>query len=158
MSKINDMSEEVNLNFELGQMVGEYIVTRFLPTLTTDSLQSRTVLPVPLELEREWNKKRDAWLKVAWDYSIEEKKRNADSNKIFYENLAWYKENIESVYLPAVLECNIPKFRHTNQDDLVKGIKRALWDCDMSHYDVEGIEIENGEGWWCTKINLKYSK
>lgn len=158
MSKINNMSEEVNLNYELGKMVGEFIVLRYLPTLATDSHKSRTVLPVPLEIEREWNKRHDAWLKVAWDYSIDKNIREPESSKIFYENLEWYKENIEKVYLPEVLECRVPRFSHTNESDLVKGIKDAIWDCDMSHYDTDGIEIKNGEGWWCTKIKLKYSK
>lgn len=146
-------TKKIDLDYELGNMVGEFIIYKFLPTLSTDMLKSMNVIAVPLELEREWAKKQKEYRALGYNES-----KDSESSKLFYRNLAWYKENIESIYLPQVLECRIPKFQYKNEAKFIEGLKSALWDCDMSHYDVKDIEIITGEGWWCTDVKLKYSK
>ena len=148
----------VNVDYELGKMVGEYIIYVFLPTLSTDMLKSRNIIPVSLDLEREWKNKQETYRKLNYDITKDKKLREAEATTLFYENLAWYKENIEKVFLPPVLECRIPKFKYNDEDNLIKGIRKAIWDSDMSHYDTIDIEIISDDGWWCTDVKLKYAK
>ena len=138
------MSEEMTLNRQIGILVGEKIVDRKLITLSTDMLKSINVIEVSEQLSLKWKIMDKAWYDLTF-------KGTEKSKKIFIENLAWYKENIEKVYLPK----EIKYYSHAcydNKEEFIEGIKIALWDCDMSHYRFSELI----EGKYSDTILLKY--
>jgi hypothetical protein len=135
-----------SLNKQLGIYVGEYIITHYLQTLSTDMLQSNIVVKVSDE-------DTNTWAELEKNYhSIDNK---TESNKVFYENLAWYKA-MEKKYLPEKIKCMVPRIEPTDMEEFKEGLKEAIWDCDMSSYDLdEPFSVQTHEYYWCSIINLK---
>lgn len=123
---------KINLNTQLGVMVGELIVAAHLPTLSTDMIRTRNVIQVDIDLARQW-----AILDA--EYSEMIGKGREPLKKKFYENRDWYIENIEDKYLEDVLELKIPNFNPTNMTKFKKGVEETLWDCDCSHYRLDSV-------------------
>lgn len=132
-----------NLIYTLGLIVGDYIIATSLPTLSTDLLKTRTVIEVSEELTKEWKKREENW----WS-NLDEDKKNG--NKIFYENLDWYKKNIEEKYLNDELLVHCDRIeRILDKQSFIGGLNEALWDSDLSHYkavdvnpSIIGVEIK----------------
>ena len=137
-----------DLNYQLGIMVGELIVSKYLPTLSTDSLQTNHVIQVDEELTREWEK-----LHTKWSDSLD-KEGKEYSNALFYENLAWYKSNIENKFLKDELEIRVSNFTPTDMEEFKAGVDHSLWNCDCSHYSLSKVK-EYMPGAWCRVIILK---
>lgn len=142
------------LNYQLGTYVGELIVALHLPTLSTDMLQTNKVIQVSEEKAKAWkemdDKHHDLWLSKGAPNSDEE------TTKLFYENRKWYMKNIEDVYLPNELKIQIPKVNPTNLEKFKKGLDNALWDCDLSHYDLDPeFFVQTDRIAWCSIINLR---
>lgn len=128
------MSVEKSLIYTLGMVVGDCIVDTALPTLSTDMIRSRTVIEVNEELTKEWDVRHDNW----WNNREVDKEND---NKIFYENLAWYKKNIEEKYLKDELVIhNATVTEYVDKELFLKGINDSLWHCDLSHYTAVDIE------------------
>ena len=72
-----------DLNYQLGMMVGEYIVITKLPTLSTDSLKTRTIIEVSPEETEIWNK-----MKKELEPFMVGKDEEA-YHKLFYEGGIW---------------------------------------------------------------------
>lgn len=139
----------MDLNEQLGFYVGEYIISHHLPTLNTDMLQSNHVIKISDDDSNTWEALRAKIKPLMFA-----KGKETEYHEMFYEQLNWYKE-MELKYLPLVLKCNVPKFSYTNKAKFIKGLELALWDSDMSSYGTKGVEILNGDGWWCTTIKLR---
>ena len=130
-----------DLNFQLGVMAGDYVVVTQLPTLSTDMMQTNCVIEVSKELSDIWHEKQEEW-------------RNAeDSSEKFEENLKWYKENIEGVYLEDEIQVRIARVEPTDLEQFAKGFELALWDSDLSHYKYS--EFIPNKKWGDTFIKLK---
>lgn len=128
-----------DLNYQLGCLAAEYFIMKDLPTLSTDMLKSNNVIEVSEDLTKQWEER--------------EAKYAADST-VFYENLKWYKENIERVYLEEYIEIRVPKVDPTDLKAFGEGFEQALWDCDYSHYKYVKM-LPNKESAWCSTIKLK---
>jgi DNA-directed RNA polymerase subunit L len=135
-----------SLNKQLGIYVGGYVITHYLQTLSTDYLKSNIVIKVSDEDTNTW-----AELEKIHESTIDE----VESTKVFYENLAWYKA-MEKKYLPEKIECMVPRIEPTDMEEFKEGVKEAIWDCDMSSYDLdEPFFVQTHEYAWCSIINLK---
>lgn len=135
-----------SLNKQLGIYVGEYVITHYLQTLSTDYLKSNIVIKVSDE-------DANTWAELEKNYeSISDE---AEATKVFYENLAWYK-TMEKKYLPEKIGCMVPRIEPTDMIEFKEGLKEAIWDCDMSSYDLDdNFFTQTHEYAWCSIINLK---
>ena len=142
----------IPLNYQLGMMVGEYIVALHLPTLSTDMLKSRTIIQVSEEETAEWEtleKKEEPFYFISRSEEQEE-----EYLKVFYENRKWYHK-LEEKYLPETIKVPVPRVAPTNMEQFAKGIEDVLWDCDRSHYKIkEGFFEQTEDIAWCSYIIL----
>ena len=134
---------------QLGHYVGEYIVSRFLPTLSTDMIKSRRVITVSDE-DTEENKR----LYSEWFNS---NRANEEGGKgkwvLFYQ----HNKMLEKKYLPNPLICHLGALNILNMDEFKKGLSYSLWDCDICTYNIEpeNIKIYDDEDVRFTIVELK---
>ena len=133
-----------DLNFQLGTMAGDYVVATQLPTLSTDMMQTKCVIEVSKELSDTWQEKDEKWFNTA---------NRQHREKIFQENLKWYKENIEAVYLEKEIVVRVSRIEPTDLEQFAKGFQLSLWDSDLSHYRYS--EFVPNTDWGDTFIKLK---
>ena len=132
---LKTISREVHSeDYILGCEIGEYIVERELPTLSTDMLQSNVVIEVSEELSRQWKDKVEKLHKISY------RDLEGDHYKQFYKNLAWYKKNIENLYLEDEIKVEVPPTNPSNLEEFIKGVEGALWGCDLSHYSCKSVK------------------
>ena len=135
--------EELTIDYELGYFVGEHIVNRYLPTLSTDILQSNTVIKVSEEDSVENNRLDKEW------YSTTRYQKNYDGendgNKEKWELYKQHNKMLEQKYLPKKLDCHLRLLKINNEKEFKEGLRSSLWDCDMCSYniEIENIKIEN---------------
>lgn len=139
------------LNYDLGISVGGIIVNRFLPILSTDTMDVDNIIQVSEEDSKLWKEKENYYRKFPDGKTKEEKEQKT---RLFYENRKWF-QSIEEKYLPETIEVRITKIHPTNLEKFSKGIKEALWDCDFSSYWIyEGFFNEGHNHAWCSTITL----
>jgi hypothetical protein len=147
--KENDRYEEFiymtkkELNREIGYLVGNIIVKNYLPTLSTDMLQTNLIIDVSEELTLEWEKRNQSWL--------DSLKPGVANDDIFYDNLEWYRKNIQDKYLEDEIVIRGIYFNYSDKEQVIEGIKTILWDSDLSHYQIDTIEGNDS----CRTIKLK---
>lgn len=133
----------VSKDYQIGILVGENIVNK-LPTLSTDILKNYNVIEVSKELSELWDDKIKLWTK------------SFDSKK-FYENLIWYKREIEAVYLPKEINLIVYDFFGDEfNEEMVKGFKDSIWNCDLSNYVFNSAEVSEITS--VVIIKMKYNK
>lgn len=167
----------LSLAYQLGVYVGEYIVDRYLPTLSVDAIHTNNNISVTCAEGDECRKLNDIWFnktqEVRSRLNLELRERGNETGKDWAEvdrktseetEAEWnalraYHHMLEEKYLPKTVECylqalNIPE---EHLQDFKKGIGSALWDCDCSHYSVEpeDIDVKADEDGWFTIITLK---
>lgn len=128
-----------DLNYQLGIMVGEYIVINNLPTMVTDMIHSRNVV----ELSQE-------------DYTMCKQLEDGE-----HKNWIEHQYEMAKKYLPPILECRVPRVVPENMELFKQGIRDALWDCDLCWYQIEPDELDihlHEDFAWCITINLKLSE
>lgn len=123
------------LNREIGYLVGQIIVDKYLPTLSTDMLQTSLVIPVSKELTKEWEDRNEKWRNNGY---------GGDSSQIFDDNLRWYQFTVEDKYLERELKITDIFFNFSNKEEVMKGIQSSLWDSDLSHYSIKDIVNRSG--------------
>lgn len=125
--------------YQLGFYVGLEIVRNYLPTLSTDMIQSRHVIDVSEEDKMENERLDTEWYETTqyggkWDGVTE----NGDKTK--WDLYHQHNKILERKYLPNPLYCHMGVLNIRDMDDFKKGLRFALWDCDMCSYN---IELEN---------------
>jgi len=152
-----DARSKLTLAFQLGFYVGEQIVNRYLPTLSVDSIQTRKIISVTSDEQREATRLNDVW----FDKVISFKGTDVEKEKATKEEwnaLRTYHEMLEEKYLPKTIECHFSLLNVTENDmeEFKKGISLSLWDCDCSHYSVkeENIGVVADEDGYFTVITL----
>lgn len=153
--KLNEMKKEnleklkkISVEFQLGYYIGEYIVLRYLPTLSIDMLTSRKIISVNSDEFRKYNDLDDAWY---------EKCKLKENNDGEWKALMDFRKEMKNKYLPKKLECYVNYINVENMSEVKKGIMSSLWNCDMSHYkcgEENDIEIIVDENLLFTKIVL----
>lgn len=147
--------KEMSLEYQLGIYIGEYIVLKYLPTLSIDMIRSRNIISVTSEEQREYEE-----LDRAWHDKVSNNRNLPDSSKSAPEEwdaLMKFRRKMESKYLPKKLECYLSPLNVNDLEKLKKGIMSSLWGCDMSYYNcskTDDIEIVFDEDGYFTKIIL----
>ena len=148
-----------SLEYQIGLYIGEYIHSNLLPTLSTDMLKTRVII----EVSEEETKKHD---ELSEKHQEEWYKNNMESGccKESWDEYFNYNKELQKKYIPEKLECLVPKFDVDNVEELKRGIRKCLWDTDLSHYkcetneDIEVVDVDTTDrtyGWvWCRKIIL----
>lgn len=157
IKKKQEYLEKVSMDFQLGFFVGEYIVHRFLPTLSTDGLHSRNVINVSEEDAVENKRLSDEWLNTTrYGSNFNEESENGDKEK--WELYHQHNKMLEKKYLPQTLETGIQLIRIDNEEKFKEGLRHSLWNCDMCSYDIEpeNIKIENDLFIGYTTITFQY--
>ena len=148
----------LTLAYQLGFYIGEQIVHRYLPTLSCDSLQTKTIISVTAGEGDECKRLNDVWFAKVMSLkgSDEEKTKVTETE---WNALRAYHEMLEEKYLPKTIDCRFQVLNVTqeNMEEFKNGISNSLWDCDCSHYSTkpEDIQVKPDEDGWFTIITLK---
>ena len=137
----------LDLNFQLGELAGEIIYEKYLPTLSTDMLLSKVVIEVTDEADlAEHNR-----FQKLFDSAL----GNIDEyRKIHKQWLEFYKP-MSKKYLPETIECLVEKIEPTDIDKFKEGLNTFLWNIDLSHYMAkDGFFPPNDKYAWCSTIIL----
>ena len=150
-----ERKNKLTLNYQLGFYVGLEIVNSYLPTLSTDMLQTRNVIQVSEEDRLENKRLDEEWFETTrhggkWDGVHE----NGDRQK--WELFLQHNKMLEKKYLPNPLKCCIPILNIQNMDEFKKGLKASLWDCDLCSYNIEpeNIKVYDDDEIYFTIIEL----
>jgi hypothetical protein len=141
--------------FQLGLYVGEHIVNRHLPTLSTDGIRTRNVIQVSEEDVTE-NKRLDKdWFSTTRYGENNNGSENGDKEK--WNSYYQHNKMLEKKYLPNPLICYVGTLNIQDMDEFKKGLIQTLWDCDTCSYNLEkdNIKIYNDEGYYSTIIEFK---
>ena len=146
----------LTLDYQLGVYVGYEIINRFLPTLSTDMLQSRIVINVSEEDTLENERLDTEWYETTryggkWDGVSEN--GNPEKWDLFHQ----HNKMLERKYLPHEMICQLHILNIQNMDEFKSGIRASLWDCDMCSYNIEpeNIKIYDDEDFHFTIIEFK---
>ena len=147
--------KKLTAEYQLGYYVGEYIYSRFLPTLSTDILQTRTVIKVSEEDELENKRLYDEWFKTSrfgseWN-GVEF--GNTDKWDLYQQ----HNKMLEKKYLPHKLRCHFNLLHIKKEKQFKDGLINSLWNCDLCYYSLkpEDITIEHDSDYTTTTIIFK---
>lgn len=130
-----------DLNYQLGEYVGEYITSHYLPALSTDSFRTNNVKHVSGEDTRTHNELAEVYSKSNTLAAFEEYRK--------------FNQTLAKKYLPEKLVCLVPKISPTNMSEFYEGLKDQLWGTDLSYYFPEDDFYKEAEEWaWCCTITL----
>jgi hypothetical protein len=150
-----EKKKSLTLDYQLGYYVGLEIVHRFLPTLSTDMLQTRNVIEVSEE-DRLENERLDVeWYETTrYGGNWNGKDENGDKEK--WELYHQHNKMLERKYLPNPLVCHLDLLNIENESEFKNGLRVALWDCDMCSYNIEpeNIKIYDEEDMYFTIIEF----
>ena len=143
--------DEVTMDRQLGFYIGENIVDNYLPTLSTDMMQSRKVIQVNDEDSIENKRLDEDWFNTCTHRS------GNSGEKEKWDLYFQHNKMLEKKYLPPVLECVFGLIRINDMDEFKEGLRSSLWNCDMCSYNIdkENIEIEYDMEMGFTHIKFK---
>lgn len=148
----------LTLAYQLGFYVGEQIVSRYLPTLSVDSIHTRKNISVTCAEGDECRRLNDVWFGKRMAFRGDENEASKATEEE-WKALRAYHEMLEEKYLPKTVECRFSLLNITeeNMAEFKEGVGASLWDCDCSHYSTkpEDIEVKADEDGWFTVITLK---
>jgi hypothetical protein len=135
--------DEISMDYQLGYYVGEHIVNRYLPTLSTDMIQSRNVIKVSEEDEIENKRLDEEWFKTTRHNDDWDGENDGDKEK--WKLYLQHNKMLEKKYLPKELVCHLRLLKINDEKEFKEGLRSSLWDCDMCSYniEIENIKIEN---------------
>ena len=137
----------LDLNFQLGILAGSIIYEKYLPTLSTDMMQSKVVIDVTDESDLA---EHDRFEKL-YDSAL----GNKDEFKKVHKQWLEFYRPMSRKYLPETIKCLIEKIEPTNLNEFKKGLNTFLWNTDLSHYMAEdGFFPPNDKYAWCSTIIL----
>lgn len=147
-----EQKDKLTSEYQFGYYVGEDIVRRFLPTITTDSLLTRTQIKVSDEDSEENKRLYDEW----WETSKYGSNPDVNKNKENWDLYHQHNKMLEKEYLPNPLKCHMSLMNIRDEKDFKEGLIHSLWDCDMCSYSLkpEDIKIYDDEDLWFTIIEF----
>lgn len=141
----------LTMEYQIGYYVGEQIFRKDLPCLDVDMIHTSRVINVTPEEFAETKRLNDVW------YSNHTDEPRGDKDPNWVALRAYHKE-LEDTYLPKVLTCYIDPVNVVDMEEFKKGVRAALWDCDMCHYNISDnsdIDVAYDEDYYFTIITLK---
>ena len=94
--------KEQSLEFQLGIMVGDFIISKYLPTLSTDGIYTNNVIEVSAEDTAENER-----LHNLWSEQIENKDKEKEIYHQRWEEYRAHSKILKWKYLPHILECYV---------------------------------------------------
>lgn len=150
----------LTLAYQLGWYVGEEIFRRYLPTLSVDSIHTKTNISVTCAEGDECRRLNDVWLGKVWAFKGSDEEKHK-ATEVEWKALRDYHEMLEEKYLPKTVECHFMLLNVTEEhmSEFKEGLGHSLWDCDCSHYstDPEDIDVKADDDGLFTVITLKKS-
>jgi hypothetical protein len=143
IKRIKDMTME----YQIGCYVGEQIFRNDLPCLDVDMIHTSRVINVTPEELVEAERLNEVWYND-----------HTDDNGPNWVALRAYHKELEDKYLPKVLVCHVDPINVVDMEEFKRGVRTALWDCDMCHYDIKensDIDVAYDEDYYFTIITLK---
>jgi hypothetical protein len=141
----------LTMEYQIGYYVGERIVRNDLPCLDVDMIYTSEVIKVTPEELAEAKRLNDVW------YNNYTDKLSGDDDPNWLALRAYHKE-LEDKYLPKVLTCYIDPFNVVDMEEFKRGVRTALWDCDMCHYNIRensDIDVAYDDDYYFAIITLK---
>jgi hypothetical protein len=140
-------------NYFIGQLVGEIIHIKYLPTLETDMIDTNNRVRITDVAELSENLRLD---KLMRDIILERSSiTNMQEYKVAHANWLAHTNMLAKKYLPEKLECKVTQFEVTDVDLFKKGLDDYLWDCDVSWYVAKDDFLQpNFKDAWCTTLIL----
>lgn len=123
-----------SLNYDLGFFVGEYIINKFLPTLSISMIRTNITIPCTIGEADEYNRLNDLW--------YEEYQKNKDDNLESWVKLREFYTKLQTKYLPHELKCYVYKINPSNMKKFKLGIIDSLWGSDACSYSLSPEDIE----------------
>ena len=138
--------KSLSIEYQLGYYVGLEIVHRYLPTLSTDMIQSNYVIEVS-QMDSEENKRLEVEWFTTTKHGGEWDGKSDNGNKERWDDLFDHNKMLEVKYLPHTLTCHMDVLNINDMKQFKEGIRTSLWDCDMCSYniDIENIKIYDDE-------------
>ena len=140
--KFNNMD---TLEYKMGVMVGQHILSNFLPSLNIEGAKYNNGVDVSKEDSDKLDILTRKWFNI--------KDKNSDEYKSAWKDRLDFYHELLVKYLPHKLRCTIPidLTEIENIIDVKNGIKDCLWDSDICSYDIEldNIIIEPSEHQYC---------
>jgi hypothetical protein len=133
--------KNLTVNYQLGYYVGLNIVNHYLPTLSTDPLQTHKVIEVSEEDTLENERLNSEWY-ITTRHGGEWNGEDENGDKEKWESYHQHNKMLEKKYLPNPLKCIMGLMNIQNMDEFKKGLRLALWDCDMCSYNIEPENIK----------------
>jgi hypothetical protein len=144
--------DNLTMDYQLGYFVGEYIVNRYLPTLSTDLLKSNRVIEVTEEESLENKRLNEDWFSST-TYSVNHDGPD-DGNDDKWRKYLEHNKMLEKKYLPNPLECYIQLIKLNDEIEFRKGLRFSLWNCDRCQYNIENYTIQHNLELMYTKITF----
>jgi hypothetical protein len=150
-----EQKNRLTSEFQFGYYVGLEIVRGYLPTLSTDILQSRNVIQVSEEDSLE-NERLDTEWYVTTKHGGEWNGVDENGDKEKWDLYHQHNKMLEKKYLPNPLKCHMDILNIQDLDGFKKGLRVALWDCDMCSYNIEpeNIKIYDDDDYYFTIIEF----
>jgi hypothetical protein len=150
---VNNMRRPADPNYYMGQLVGEIILIKYLPTLETDMIETNKRVKVTDPEEYKENCRLDEILVT---------KMSSKDDEYSEAHADWlaHTKMLAKKYLPEKLECRVTQIEITDIDSFKQGLDEYLWDCDVSWYVAKddflksNINENGGINIWCTTIIL----
>ncbi len=124
--------KDPTIAYQLGTYVGEYIINKYLPTLSIDYIHTNKNIVVTCAEGDEYRRLNDVWFN----------KRPNDAS-VEWNALKKHENMLYDKYLPKTLECRIPFLcvNEYNIEDFKNGLIEVLWDCDCCNYKIGSDDI-----------------
>ena len=144
--------EKLTSEYQFGYYVGEEIVSRHLPTISTDSLLSRKQIKVSDEDTEENKRLHDEWWETCKYGSNPDLIKNKENWDLYHQ----HNKMLEKKYLPNPLMCHMSPMNVRDEKEFKDGLIHSLWNCDMCSYSLkpEDIKIYDDEHMWFTIIEF----
>ena len=151
-----EQKEKLTSEYQFGYYVGEEIVTRYLPTITIDMIQSRNQIKVTDEDSEENKRLHDDWWEAGKYGTTPDDVKNKENWNLYYQ----HNKMLETKYLPNPLKCHMSLMNIRDETDFKEGLIYSLWDCDICTYSLkpEDIKIYDDDDLWFTIIEFVLRK
>lgn len=146
MVGLNDTSNE---SYSLGQLTGEIIEHKYLPTMETDMLKTFNVIKVD-DTDIAENKRLDGILDNTYRMA-----KGPVHSKIAHTKWIEHTYTLADKYLPSEITCLITKIEPKDINAFKEGLISYLWNTDLSWYMPEDDFFKpNNPHAWCSTIVL----
>ena len=134
-------------HFNLGVLIGEYIISHNLPTLDLDIFKTKNVISTSEDEKIEYNR---------LNILCFNDKNETPENK--FDELKNYYKSLIRKYFPNELICDIPISLDLNDNinEVKNGIRDSLWNSDVCEYniEIENIDLKTNLGFLLVTLKL----